>query len=263
MASRLLLCIAALSFSTIPALASLSAPIGTKLYVIWGHSEAGGHDSSGLDTALKLLHGDKIWALKIWKDGRLDQTQNPPPNTFASRGPSPSSYFADQLISDGKAASVAVMKCPGGGDNWRVGIKGKLDTLTKCVERVKRALDLGYELSGGLTFCCAGDAIEEGKARSFADNYKELLTAFRAAMGQPQLPFVSAMTPLTQSCNKSAEAVELIKLLRAEQAALQAPNAIWVDVPAAGLPKSCFHLKGEEQAQLGRVMAQAMPGGSE
>jgi hypothetical protein len=118
-------------------------------------------------------------------------------------------------------------------------------------------------LSGGLTFCCAGDAIEEDKARSFADNYRELLTAFREAVGQPQLPFVSAMTPLTQSCNKSTAAVNVIKLLRAEQAAIQVPNATWVDMPATGLPKSCFHLKGEEQAQLGRVMAQAMPGGNE
>src|SRR5262245_41469910 len=61
---------------------------GASLYVVWGHSEAGGHDS--LETAQNVLHGDHIWAAL---DGKKESEvpvselrQNPPPNTFGSQG---------------------------------------------------------------------------------------------------------------------------------------------------------------------------------
>ena len=57
-------------------------------------------------------------------------------------------------------------------------------------------------LSGGVTYCCAGDALKEEQARAFPENYRKLISSFREAMGDPSLPFVSAITPLTNSCNK-------------------------------------------------------------
>ena len=41
-------------------------------------------------------------------------------------------------------------------------------------------------------------------------------------------------------------------------AATIANRGAWVDFPSVGLPKSCFHLKGDEQAELGRQMARAV-----
>jgi hypothetical protein len=234
-----------------------SPPPGAQLYVIWGHSEAGGHDSGSLESAPTPTHGDHIWAL----EHNFSQTQNPPPNTFGSRGPSPNTYFADELINEGKATNVVLLKCSGAtGQDWRIGIKGAIDSLEKCTQRVKYAVEaLKLKLSGGITYCCAGDALEEGKARAFADNYKRLISTFREATGNPSLPFVSAVTPLTESCDKNPSAMEIITLLRSTQEEASVVGATWVDFPSVGLPRSCFHLKGEEQVELGRKMARAMP----
>ena len=232
-------------------------PVDAELYVIWGHSEAGGHDK--LDTAPKLENGDHIWAIKRGAAGKIKHRQSPPANTFGGHGPSPNNYFADELIAEGKANHVVLLKCPGGGERWQVGIKGAINDLNECTQMVKHAVEvLKLKLSGGVTYCCAGDALDEKKARAFSDNYKELVSAFRVAVGNPSLPFVSAMTPLTESCDKAPAQVEIIKLLRSLQADLKVPGVTWVDFHALGLPFSCFHLKGEEQARLGRLMAQAM-----
>lgn len=238
-----------------------SPPPGAQLYVIWGHSEAGGHDKSGMKTAPPLMHGDRIWALKFKTSG-LTQTRNPPANTFGSRGPSPNTYFADELIKEGKATDVVLLKCSGAvpGQDWRIGIKGEIDALDKCMRSVSYAVDtLKLRLSGGITYCCAGDALEEGKARAFPGNYRTLVSSFRKAMDNPSLPFVSALTPLTGSCNKKPDAIGIIKLLRGLQADTKVEGATWVDVSSVGLPLSCFHLKGEEQAELGRMIGRAMP----
>ena len=231
-----------------------------ELYVVWGHSEAGGHDK--LDTASNLEHGRAIWAMKLEHGddvGKIKPRQSPPANTFGGHGPSPNNYFADELIAEGKANHVVLLKCPGGGEGWKAGIKGAIKDLNECTQMVNYAVEvLKLKLSGGVTYCCAGDALDEKKARAFADNYKELVSAFRVAVGNPSLPFVSAMTPLTESCHKAPAEVDIIKLLRSLQADIKVPGATWVDFHASGLPLSCFHLKGEEQARLGRLMAQAM-----
>ena len=184
-----------------------SPPPGAQLYVIWGHSEAGGHDSGSMKAAPRLMHGDHIWALKF-KGSGLTQTQNPPANTFGSGGPSPNNYFAEELIKEGKATDVALLKCSGAvsGQDWRIGIKGPIDALVKCAQRVKYAVEVfKLELSGGVTYCCAGDGLDEGKARAFPENYKMLISNFREAMGDLSFPFVSALTPLTEFLQQSAE----------------------------------------------------------
>ena len=105
----------------------------------------------------------------------------------------------------------------------------------------------------------AGDGLDEEKARTFPANYEKLVSAFRLAIGNPTLPFVSAITPLTESCDRRAATVEVIKHLRTKQAETILTGATWVTDDGVGLPKSCFHLRGEEQAALGRKMARAMP----
>ena len=227
-------------------------PPGAQLYVVWGHSEAGGHDTDSMESAPPLMHGDHVWALKF-KTGGPTQTQNPPANTFGSSGPGPNSYFADELIKEGKAKDVVLLKCSGGipGQDWRVGIKGAIYALDKCTRNVKYAVEaMKLRLSGGITYCCAGDALKEEQARAFPENYSKLISSFREAMGDPFLPFVSAITPLTNSCNKKGDAIATIKLLRNVQAATKIEGTTWVDFPSIGLPKSCFHLKGDEQAEL-------------
>ena len=87
----------------------------------------------------------------------------------------------------------------GGAAGWQIGIKGAINDLNECTQMVKYAVEvLKLKLSGGVTYCCAGDALDEKKARAFSDNYKNLVDAFRGAVGNPSLPFVSAMTPLTE-----------------------------------------------------------------
>jgi len=239
-------------------------PPGAALYVIWGHSEAGGHDS--MESAQTILHGDHIWAAL---DAKMDSgmssarlKQNPPANTFGSEGPSPNNYFADELVSEAKATDVVLLKCFGHmpGQDWRVGISGAIDALQKCKSKVQYAIDTwGLKLAGGVTYCCAGDALDEESARAFSDKYQTFVAAVRSSLGFPSLPFVSAITPLTDSCNRGKAAVETIKLLRRNQAAIKVHGVTWVDFHAVGLPRSCFHLTGAEQARLGRIMAQAMP----
>ena len=235
-------------------------PLGAQLYVVWGHSEAGGHDTNSMKSAPPLMHGDHVWALEFKTSG-LTQTQSPPANPFGSSGPSPISYFADELIKEGKAKDVVLLKCSGGipGQDWRVGINGAIYALDKCTRNVKYAVEaMKLRLSGGVTFCCAGDALKEEQARAFPENYRKLISSFREAMGDPALPFVSAITPLTRSCNKKRDAIGTIKLLRSVQAETKVEGATWVDFRSAGLPKSCFHLKGAEQVELGRKMARAV-----
>ena len=40
-------------------------PPGAQLYVVWGHSEAGGHDTDSMEPAPPLMHGDHVWALNM------------------------------------------------------------------------------------------------------------------------------------------------------------------------------------------------------
>ena len=61
----------------------------------------------------------------------------------------------------------------------------------------------------------------------------------------PSLPFVSAITPLTESCNRPPAQVEIIELLRRTQADTKVAGATWVDLDSTGLPRSCFHLTGQ------------------
>src|SRR5215211_8920948 len=117
---------------------------------------------------------------------------------------------------------------------------------------------LNLKLSGGVTYCCAGDALDERKALAFPNNYRRLISTFREEMGDPSLPFVSALTPLTQSCDRKPAAIEIIKLLRSRQRETSVFGGTWMDFDSVGLPRSCFHLRGEEQAELGRRMARAM-----
>lgn len=229
-------------------------PSGAKLYVVWGHSEAGGHDK--LETAPALSHGAHIWAAK---DNEL--TYDPPANTFGSKGPSPNNFFADEIIAEGKATDVVLLKCSGAkpGQDWRIGIQGSINSLSGCAKKVKYAVETWkLKLSGAVTYCCAGDALDEQKARNFPDNYQTFVSTFRSAVGDRSLPFVSALTPLTQSCNRAAAEVEIVKLLRSKQAETKIAGATWLDYDAVGLPRSCFHLKGAEQAELGRKMARAV-----
>ena len=154
-----------------------------------------------------------------------------------------------------------LLKCSGAmpGQDWRVGIRGAIYALDKCTRNVKHAVEtMRLRLSGGVTFCCAGDALKEEQARAFPENYRKLISSFREAMGDPALPFVSAITPLTNSCNKKGDAIATINLLRSMQATTKIEGTTWVDFPSVGLPKSCFHLKGDEQAELGRKMARAV-----
>src|SRR4029078_2596485 len=106
-------------------------PSGAKLYVVWGHSEAGGHDK--LETAPALSHGDHIWA-----DKDKELTYDPPANTFGSKGPSPNNFFADEIIAEGKATDVVLLKCSGAkpGQDWRIGIQGSIDSLSGCAKKV-------------------------------------------------------------------------------------------------------------------------------
>jgi len=209
-----------------------------------------------MNTAPDLANGNRIWAVT----GRSELKHNPPANTFDGRGPTPNNYFADELITQGKATDVVLMKCTVQVKDWRIGITNAIDALPRCVEKVKRIVDAyNLKLSGGLTYCCAGDGLDEEKARTFPANYEKLVSAFRLAIGNPSLPFVSAITPLTGSCDRRAATVEVIKLLRTKQAETIVTGATWVTHDGVGLPKSCFHLKGEEQSALGRKMARAMP----
>jgi len=70
-------------------------PSGAKLYVVWGHSEAGGHDK--LETAPALSHGAHIWAAK---DNEL--TYDPPPIRLAARDRAPTISLPTKLSLRGK-----------------------------------------------------------------------------------------------------------------------------------------------------------------
>ena len=143
-----LLLMASAIFST-PCLSQQLPPQGSKLYVIWGHSEAGGHDL--METAPPVTHGDRIWVVtNAKKEQNIEQglIHNPPANTFGSRGPSPNNYFADQLISEGKASDVVLLECgaaPGGAD-WRVIAIHRINTGGHRIYRVS------YPQRGSLVF---------------------------------------------------------------------------------------------------------------
>lgn len=126
-------------------------------------------------------HSSKADAWRpYWAVKSIVATHNPPANRFGSEGPSPNNYFADELIAEGKATDVVLLKCSGasprrglahrhqGGDRFPQG----------CAKRVKYAVETWrLKLSRSCNLLFAGDATDELKARDFPDNYKKFASA--------------------------------------------------------------------------------------
>jgi hypothetical protein len=69
--------------------------------------------------------------------------QDPPANTFGSDGPSPHNHFADELITEGRQpmSSCSNVRGRAAGKDWRIGIKGAIETLEACQQKVNYALE--------------------------------------------------------------------------------------------------------------------------
>lgn len=232
-------------------------PAGAELYIVYGYSEMKGHDS--MSTQENRPNCSHTWYYN--NSGVYEQC--PAANRPGADGPSPAPYFADELITLGKATDVIFVNCEGSTGDWHDGIAGFKSTagINSCITKIAPPLAAGYVLSGVFTACCAGDSLTDGKVDAFPDRYRDLVSGMRTATGIGTLFFVSALTPRCTPCSPGdPDLMDRILTLKSKQAATTPNNVDWISSPNGCISGQCpWHENGHVQADIGRNAASHMP----
>lgn len=163
-----------------------------ELYILAGQSNMAGR---GIVTdAYKAVGSDKI--LMLTKDGKWVQAKHPIHFDKPSAGVGPGMAFGIEMAKDNPKAKIGLIPTAVGGSPIESWLPGALDRATNthpyddAVERIKLAMQAGV-IKGIIWHQGESNSNRPDQVAKYLEQLKELITRFRALVGNPNLPFVA------------------------------------------------------------------------
>jgi hypothetical protein len=176
-----------------------------------------------------------------------------------NRGPGvgPALAMADAFVSQNPHLNVGLIPCAKGGssiEQWRRDLS-RSSLYGSCLYRQKLAEQQGKVRA--LVFWQGGaDGKKKKAAESWAENFKKMVTAWRADIGDPNLPVI--MLVLKPGTEQTLKKYPYRDIVREQQLSVQIPYLTKIETIGYDYYEDDIHLTTRGQLSLGPVIAKAL-----
>ena len=210
-------------------------------------------------------NGERIWTFTnadTWQLAREPVDSNYHQVDQVSRdkhpGVGPALAMADAFAGKHPSVKVGLIPCAKSGssiEKWQPN-PSRSTLYGSCLYRQKQA-----ELQGKLRALVFWQGGQDGKdkttAESWGENFKKMVSAWRADMGEPNLPVI--MLVLTPATPEILREYPYRDVVRQQQLSVQMPYLIKIETIGYDYYEDDIHMTTKGQLALGPVIAAALP----
>lgn len=257
--------------STIAILAlAIAAPayaVDSDLYLIAlaGQSNMVGAGYVGELPAGFPKNGSRIWNFTnadVWEPARepIDSNENQVDKVSrdAVAGVGPGLAMADAFTAKYKQVEVGLIPCAKSGSRiikWQP-YSERTSLYGSCLYRQKQAVQQG-KLRAVVFWQGGQDGKDKEMAAHWGENFKTMVTAWRADLGDPNLPFILLL--LKPGTKQSLEEYPYRDVVREQQLAVDLPYLTKIETIGYEYDSDDIHVTTAGQLALGPVIAAALP----
>lgn len=235
------------------------------LIVLAGQSNmVGAGDPSLLRTDFPK-NGPRIWSFtnaNVWEPAKepLDDSANQVDEVSRDRrfGVGPGLAMADAFASKYPDVKIGLIPCAKSGSRivkWQP-FASRDSLYGSCLHRQKQAEERGKVRA--VVFWQGGqDGKDKQLAEQWGENFKKMVTAWRADLGDPALPFILLM--LKPGTKQTLERYPYRDIVRAQQLTVELPNLTKIETIGYDYYPDDIHMTTAGQLALGPIIAAALP----